>query len=86
MSCADWEPIDGFRSPGEYERFKRWIAERVSEGGAEQVEVDASWRDANPQLESWYRCRGTGEVWSLLDPDPPSRGSFDRREGQHERS
>ena len=52
MSCADWEPIDGFRSPGEYERFKRWIAERVSEGGAEQVEVDASWRDANPQLES----------------------------------
>lgn len=78
MSCASWEPIAGFQSPGEYERFRRWIAERVSEGTAEEVPVDASWRDANTLFESWYRCKETGEVWRLLDPDPPSRGAFDR--------
>jgi hypothetical protein len=78
VSCAAWEPIQAFRSPGEYERFRSWIAERVSDGVAEDVPVDPDWRDANPLFESWYRCKETGEVWSLLQPDPPSRGAFDR--------
>jgi hypothetical protein len=76
--CAGWEPIGGFSSPGEFERFKRWIEERVSDGTAERVPVDPEWRDANPLLEEWFRCRETGQVWRLLLPDPPSRGSFTR--------
>jgi hypothetical protein len=78
VSCAAWEPIQGFRSPGEYERFRAWIAGRVEQGAAERVPVDPDWKDANPLLEEWYRCAETGEVWSLLFPDPPSSGAFTR--------
>jgi hypothetical protein len=73
-----WEPIEGFRSPGEFARFQRWIADRVEEGAAERVPVDPDFEDANPLLEQWYRDAGTGEVWRLVLPDPPSRGSFGR--------
>lgn len=66
-----WEPIEGFRSPGEFERFQSWIS-RVGE----RVPVDPGFKDANPLLEEWYRDVETGAVWSLLFPDPPSRGSF----------
>ena len=76
VSCAGWEPIDGFRSPGEFERFKAWISSRVEDGDAERVPVDSGWKDANPLFEEWYRCAPTGQVWRLLFPDPPSRGSF----------
>jgi hypothetical protein len=76
VSCAAWEPIDGFRSPGEFERFQGWISGFVDDGSAERVPVDAGWKDANPLFEEWYRCAETGQTWRLLFPDPPSRGSF----------
>lgn len=75
-SCAGWEPIEGFQSPGEFERFQSWISGFVEGGSAERVPVDAGWKDANPLFEQWYRCAETGQVWRLLSPDPPSRGSF----------
>jgi hypothetical protein len=73
---SGWEPIDGFRSPGEFELFESWIADRVADGTAARIPVDPAWKDANPLVEEWYRCIQTGEVWRLLRPDPPSRGSF----------
>jgi hypothetical protein len=76
VSGAGWEPIEGFASPGEFERFQGWIAGQVDGGAAERVPVDAEWKDANPLFEEWYRCAETGRVWRLLFPDPPSRGSF----------
>jgi hypothetical protein len=75
-SCASWEPVEGFRSPAEFERFQRWISRFVDDGAAERVPVDSSWKDANPLFEEWYRCAETGQVWRLLLPDPPSRGAF----------
>lgn len=76
--CAEWEPIHGFRSPAEFERFREWIAARVAEGIAEEVAVDMAFKDANPMFEQWYRCGETGEIWRLMEPTPPSRGLFDR--------
>jgi hypothetical protein len=76
VSCAEWEAIDGFGSPGEFERFQGWIAGQVESGSAERVPVDAGFKDANPMFEEWYRCVDSGQVWRLLFPDPPSRGSF----------
>jgi hypothetical protein len=78
VTCAEWETIVGFQSPGEYERFRDWIAGRVSDGDAEPVPVDSGWRDADSRFEDWYRCPDTGEVWSLKHPDPPFRGAFAR--------
>ena len=76
MSCAGWEPIDGFRSPGEYERFRAWIAQRVEEGAAERVPVVYDGEPGGQVFEEWYRCTENGRVWMLLFPDGPSRGAF----------
>jgi hypothetical protein len=75
-TCAGWEPVASFNSPGEFERFQSWISTFVDEGVASRMPVDADWRDANPLFEEWYRCNETGQVWRLLRPDPPSRGAF----------
>jgi hypothetical protein len=76
VSGAGWEPIDGFRSPAEYERFRAWIAERVEEGVAERVPVDLGGTAPGQVFEEWYRCTENGQVWILLLPDGPSRGAF----------
>ena len=78
MSCATWEPIIGFSSPGEYKRFTGWISEQVSAGAAEEMPVEQRWAHATTFVESWYRCPDTGEVWRLIEPEPPSTGLFDR--------
>jgi hypothetical protein len=71
---SGWEPIDGFRSPGEFELFESWIADRVADGTAARIPVDPAWKDANPLVEEWYRCIQTGEV---LAP-PPARPAVAR--------
>jgi hypothetical protein len=76
VSCAGWEPIDGFRSPGENERFRAWIAQRVEQGIAERVPVDLDGPAMGQVFEEWYRCVETGQVWMLLLPNGPSRGAF----------
>jgi hypothetical protein len=76
--CAGWEPIEGFGSPGEFDRFVSWIGGFVDQGAAARIPVDPEWKDANPLFEEWYRCIETGQVWRLLRPDPPSRGAFVR--------
>jgi hypothetical protein len=76
--CGGWEPIHGFATPSEYERFKDWIAERVAEGDADPVEVESPGGAVTPVTEEWYRCPDTSELWQLVEPDPPSRGWFDR--------
>ena len=73
-----WEPILGFASPGEFARLEEWLAERVSGGQAEPVEVGAHLDGVTSQRERWYRDLETQETWRLVDPDPPSRGLFDR--------
>ncbi len=73
-----WEQINGFSSPAEFERFRRWIADRVSDGLAEAVDVEAPYGGVTSQPEHWYRCSRTGETWRLVEPDPPSLGLFAR--------
>jgi len=74
---AEWEPILGFRSPGEFARFKSWIDARVSDGSAKRAPVRVPWAGSNVIVEEWFECPGGG-VWRLIEPDPPSAGLFDR--------
>ncbi len=73
---SSWEPIYGFTTPGEFARFDQWIADRISDGQAEAVEVEAHLRGVTSQAERWYRHVDTLEIWRLVEPDPPSRGVF----------
>ena len=40
MNNCPWEEINGFQSPGEFQRFERWIAEQIQLGNAEEVLVN----------------------------------------------
>jgi hypothetical protein len=35
----DWDEIRGFESPGDYERFLKWIAVAITEGALHEVPV-----------------------------------------------
>ena len=78
--CADWEPF-AFQSPAEYARFVEWLEARVDDGTAENVAVRAGFKGANPEWERWVRCLETGELWTVVYPDGPSSGGFDRVAG-----
>jgi hypothetical protein len=40
MNNCPWEEINGFQSPGEFQRFERWIAEQIQLGNAEEMLVN----------------------------------------------
>lgn len=40
MPPEDWDEIHGFASPGELERFQRWIARAVEEEAVVEIPVE----------------------------------------------
>jgi len=73
MNKCNWEVIDEFLSPQEYERFVAWITDQVSAGMVEQVPVQESY--AGPGFEEkWFRCIVESETWRLVSPQVPFRG------------
>jgi len=75
---SDWYEIQGFVSPGEYERFVEYLQEQVSSGKAEEVPADPSYGPGELFGGRWYRSLATGEVWRLVPPDPPFTGLWER--------
>jgi hypothetical protein len=73
----EWEEIHGFASPGEYERFRVWIAEAISEGVLAETPVKEPYSTSPMFDEHWYRDQ-TGNRWRVVAPDPPFRGVFQR--------
>jgi hypothetical protein len=78
MNKCDWEAIDGFSGPSEYQRFCAWIADQISAGLTEEIDVDVPSSDLPFGLdEKWFKCRRTNEVWRLVAPEPPFRGTWE---------
>ena len=77
MPESHWEPIAGFQSPSEFQRFERWIADQVSAGIATEVPVVAPYWGTTLR-ERWHRHVASEEVWRLVSPDFPFRGIFER--------
>jgi len=77
----DWDEIHGFVSPGEFDRFRRWIDEAVDEGVLVEVQVLNRYNDSTIFDERWYRT-AEGEVWRVVAPDFPFKGVF-LRVGDH---
>lgn len=67
-NCCGWEEIQGFRSPGEYRDFIKWLESQIAEGKCEEVfnqgEIANEWSDRR------FRCIGSDQVWTLSCPDP----------------
>lgn len=74
----DWYEIDGFASPGEFDRFVGYLRGQVESGKAEEIPADPSYGPGELYGGRWYRSLATGEVWRLLPPDPPFTGLWER--------
>jgi hypothetical protein len=72
-----WEEIHGFTSPGEYDRFVKYIHGLLASGHAEEVEVDENYGRGEIYGGRWFKDTETGEVWRLVSPDPPFRGLWE---------
>lgn len=75
---SDWFEIDGFVSPGEFDRFVAYLAAQVAAGVAEEIRADPSYGPGEIFGGSWYRNLETGETWRLVPPDPPFLGLWER--------
>lgn len=78
MNACKWEEIRGFESAKELERFLAWLSAQIDAGVTESIAVTAPSVDLIYGLEErWYRCVQSGEVWRLVLPQSPFRGSWE---------
>ena len=78
MNNCNWEPIHGFETPGELRRLRTWLDSQQDAGLIEEIPIDQK-KNKFPfrENEKWFRCKESGEVWSLVAPEAPSRGWWD---------
>ena len=72
-----WEEIHGFRSPGEYQRFVRYLEAQVNAGDAAELPADPSYGRGEIYGGRWFKANDTGDVWRLVPPDPPFTGLWE---------
>jgi hypothetical protein len=59
-----------FQSLGEYRKLINWL-----EGNADWEEIPVEKPHSNVGLfERWFKSNRSGEVWRLVEPDPPYQG------------
>lgn len=73
MSNCGWEPIHGFVSPGEFQRFCAWLEAQVQSGLVEEVEVNQG-NLYFGEKEKWFKCKESGVIWRRVTPEFPFRG------------
>jgi hypothetical protein len=72
-----WEEIHGFDSPGEYQRFVRYIGQQVAAGSALELPADPLYGKGMIYGGRWFQDVDTGAVWRLVPPDFPFRGLWE---------
>lgn len=73
----DWQQIQGFATPGEYDRFVDFIEKQIASGAAQEVPVDPSYGRGKIYGGRWYKRSNTRDVWRLVPPDPPFYGLWE---------
>ena len=72
-----WEEIHGFASPGEFERFVRYIEGQVAAGIAREVPPDPDYSRGMIFGGRWFQDAEKGIVWRLVPPDLPFKGLWE---------
>ena len=75
-----WEEIHGFSSPGEYNRFVKYIEKQVSEKISEEIDPDLNYGKGEIYGGRWFKDLDTGEIWRLIEPDIPFKGLWEKVE------
>ena len=72
-----WEEIHGFASPGEFDRFVRYIESQVKAGEAEELAPDSSYQKGQIYGGRWFRDIESDQLWRLVEPDFPFKGLWE---------
>lgn len=72
-----WEEIQGFRTPGEYQRFVDYIEAQVLSEAARELPVDPGYGRGEVYGGRWFQDVESREVWRLVPPDPPFTGLWE---------
>ncbi len=75
----EMHPRDQFESLRDYDELKRMLSETIERGFVEEVPVMIT-RPVPSHTERWYRDKETGEIYSLIPPEAPSQGCWERVE------
>ena len=78
VNSCPWEPINGFKSIFEFERFVVWMQETIEKGRAERVKVEKRYQGITSFNEEWFKHIESGTVWRLISPDFPFTGLFEK--------
>jgi len=73
---CNWQTINGFVSPGEYQRFCAWLDTQIQSGLVEEVETNKEKLYFGDE-EKWFKCKSSEAVWRLAAPEFPFRGLWD---------
>jgi len=74
------EEIHGFSSPGEYNRFVKYIKKQVSSKIAEEIDSDPNYSKGEIYGGRWFKDVETNEIWRLIEPDIPFKGLWEKVE------
>lgn len=74
--CDDFEQVDGFHSPWNFEKFEESIKRMISEGAVKEIPVKQPYSIVKYD-ERWIECP-SGVIWRLVAPDFPFPGLFEK--------
>jgi len=75
--------IKEFTSYSEYERFAKYLADRLNEGEIEEIEPKEYYHGKSMlgiNEDRWFKERSYGDIWRLVPPDYPFKGFFEKVE------
>jgi hypothetical protein len=72
----EMHPFRRINSWYEFNELKRMLGEAIKRGHVEVIPVIRRW-EAQAD-ENWYREKETGIIFSLITPDPPAPGAWER--------
>lgn len=73
--CFTLKVVGGFSSFPDYDSHKQAIAHS---GLFLPVPVGHRFADVGGVDEYWYKCTSCGQLWRLVEPDPPFRGIWSK--------
>ncbi|MGN6611683.1 MAG: hypothetical protein ACTHLJ_07885 [Angustibacter sp.] len=74
-NAEGWDEIEGFTSPGEFQRFLLWVQSALDEGALAEIPVQARYGPSAMFEERWFEAP-SGQRWRLVAPEPPFLGVF----------
>jgi len=72
----EMHPFRHFNSWREFHELKRMLEEAISRGHVEIIPAINRWQ--LPVDEQWFREKETDVIYSLITPEPPARGGWQR--------